>query len=306
MARSRPTLRQLEYLLAVSQTLNFRAAAARCHVSQPALSEQIRGLEQLLGVQLLERDKRRVALTAAGELVVERARAALSDVDSLVEAALGHGGPLTGPLSLGAIPTVAPYVLPGLLAAARRAWPKLRFILRESHTATLVEELRAGRLDCALLALPVNVTGLQAVPLFEDPFLLAAPRDHRLAGRAPARLSELRREEVMLLDDGHCLREQALELCGEAGAHEAGDVRATSLRTLTRLVAEGLGITLLPALARDEVPPDAPVSLRSFRAPAPSRTIGLVWRSTSTRAAEFLLLAETARGALPDGVTPRS
>lgn len=306
MARPRPTLRQLEYLLAVSETLNFRAAAARCHVSQPALSEQIRGLELLLGVQLLERDKRRVALTAAGELVVERARAALADVDSLVEAALGQGSPLTGPLSLGAIPTVAPYVLPSLVAAARRAWPKLRLVLRESRTATLVEELKAGRLDCALLALPVNVPGLQAVPLFEDPFLLAAPRSHRLAGRGPAKLSELRREEVMLLDEGHCLRDQALELCGEAGAQEAGDVRATSLRTLTRLVAEGFGITLLPALAQDEVTDGLPVTLRPFRAPAPSRTIGLVWRATSTRASEFLLLAETARGALPDGVTALS
>ena len=306
MARSRPTLRQLEYLLAVSETLNFRAAAARCHVSQPALSEQIRGLEDLLGVQLLERDKRRVALTAAGELVVERARAALSDVDALVEAAIGQSGPLTGPLTLGAIPTVAPYVLPALVAACRRAWPKLRLVLRESRTATLVEELKAGRLDCALLALPPNVPGLQSVPLFEDPFLLAAPRDHHLAGRGPARLSELRREEVMLLDEGHCLRDQALELCGEAGAQEAGDVRATSLRTLTRLVAEGLGITLLPALAQDDVPDGAAVVLRPFRAPAPSRTIGLVWRVTSTRAREFLLLAQTARGALPDGVTPLS
>jgi LysR family hydrogen peroxide-inducible transcriptional activator len=275
-------------------------------VSQPALSEQIRGLEDLLGVQLLERDKRRVALTAAGELVVERARAALADVDSLVEAALGQGGPLAGPLSLGAIPTVAPYVLPRLVAAARRAWPKLRLVLRESRTATLVEELKAGRLDCALLALPVNVAGLQAVPLFEDPFLLAAPRGHALAGRGPARLSELRREEVMLLDEGHCLRDQALELCGEAGAQEAGDVRATSLRTLTKLVAEGLGITLLPALAREEVTDGLPVTLRPFREPAPSRTIGLAWRSTSTRAAEFLLLAETLRAALPEGVAARS
>ncbi len=256
-------------------------------------------------MRLLERDSRRVALTAAGTHVVERARAALADVDALVDAALGHGGPLAGPLSLGAIPTVAPYLLPGLLAATRRAHGKLHLVLRESRTAALLEDLRAGRLDAALLALPVAGAGLASVPLFDDPFLLAAPRGHRLAGKGPARLAELRRQEVLLLDDGHCLRDQALALCGEAGAHEAGDVRATSLRTLMRLVEAGVGVTLLPALARDEAD-ERRVVLRPFRAPAPGRTIGLVWRSSSARASEFLLLAETVRGALPEGVVARS
>jgi len=303
--RPRPTLRQLEYLVAVAETLNFRVAAERCHVSQPSLSEQIRLLEEQLGVRLLERDSQRVALTAAGKQVLERARAVLGDVDGLVDAALGQGGPLCGPLALGAIPTVAPYVLPGLLGATRRAHPKLRLVLREARTATLVEELRAGRLDAALLALPVDVAGLTAVPVGLDPFLLAAPRGHRLAAKGPARLSDLRKEEVLLLDDGHCLRDQALAICGEAGARETEDVRATSLHTLVRLVAAGLGVTLLPALAQDEAAGER-VVLRPFRDPAPGRTLGLAWRSSSARAGEFLLLAETLRAALPGGVTARS
>jgi len=301
--RPRPTLRQLEYLVAVAEALSFRAAAAACHVSQPALSEQIRLLEEQLGVRLLERDSQRVALTAAGEHVLERARAVLGDVDSLVDAALGAGGPLSGPLSLGAIPTVAPYVLPGLVAATRRTHPRLRLVLREAQTSALLEELRAGRLDAALLALPVGGAGLASVPLFDDPFLLAVPRGHRLSGKAPARLSDLKRAEVLLLEDGHCLRDQALALCGEAGAEEAGDVRATSLRTLTRLVAAGLGVTLLPTLARDEAADG--VQVREFKAPAPGRTIGLVWRAASARVAEFLMLAEALRTALPEGVTAR-
>jgi LysR family transcriptional regulator, hydrogen peroxide-inducible genes activator len=303
--RPRPTLRQLEYLVAVAETLNFRAAAAQCHVSQPALSEQIRLLEEQLGVRLLERDSQRVALTAAGTQVLERAHAVLGDVDGLVDAALGQGGPLCGPLSLGAIPTVAPYVLPGLLAAARRAHPKLKLVLREARTATLVDELRGGRLDAAILALPVDGTGLTSVPVGEDPFLLAAPRGHALAAKGSARLSELRREEVLLLDDGHCLRDQALAICGEAGARETEDVRATSLHTLVRLVAAGLGVTLLPALAADEAQGER-VVLRPFRHPAPGRTLGLTWRASSSRAGEFLLLAETLRTALPEGVTVRS
>ena len=297
--RPRPTLRQLEYLVAVAEDLSFRAAAARCHVSQPALSEQIQLLEEQLGVRLLERDARRVSLTAAGAHLLDRARAVLTDVDTLVDAALGQGGPLTGPLSLGAIPTVAPYLLPGLLAALRKAHPKLRLTLRESQTSTLLDLLRGGRLDAALLALPVSAAGLASVPVCADPFLLAAPHGHRLAGKGPVRLSELRREEVLLLEDGHCLRDQALELCGEAGAHEAADVRATSLRTLTRLVAAGLGVTLLPAIARDEA--GEGVVLREFREPAPKRTLGLCWRASSSRERDFLLLAEAARGALPAG-----
>ncbi len=302
--RPRPTLRQLEYLVAVAETLSFRAAAARCHVSQPALSEQIRLLEEQLGVRLLERDSQRVALTAAGSQVLERARAVLDDVEGLVDAALGQGGPLAGPLSLGLIPTVAPYVLPGLLAAARRAHPRLRLVLREARTATLLEELRAGHLDAGLLALPVTVPGLASVPVGEDPFLLAVPRGHKLAAKGPARLADLRREEVLLLEDGHCLRDQALALCGEAGAQETEDVRATSLHTLVRLVAAGLGITLLPALARDEAEGER-VVLRPFRDPPPGRTLGLAWRASSSRAGDFLLLADTLREALPAGVAAR-
>jgi LysR family hydrogen peroxide-inducible transcriptional activator len=300
--RPRPTLRQLEYLVAVAEQLNFRAAAVRCHVSQPALSEQIRLLEDQLGVRLFERDSQRVALTQAGVELLQRARAVLGDVDTLVDAALGQGGPLCGPFALGAIPTVAPYLLPGLLAATRRAHPKLHLTLREAPTSALLEALRAGRLDAALLALPVAAQGLASLPLCRDPFLLAAPAGHALArGRSKLRLSQLRRAEVLLLDEGHCLRDQALALCSEAGASEAQDVRATSLRTLLRLVAAGFGVTLLPALARDEAGPG--VVLREFAAPVPERTLGLCWRRQASREADVLLLAETLRGGLPAEVS---
>ncbi|MGQ0553025.1 MAG: LysR substrate-binding domain-containing protein [Planctomycetota bacterium] len=303
--RPRPTLRQLEYLIAVAETLNFRAAAAASHVSQPALSEQIRLLEEQLGVRLLERNRRRVALTTAGVHVLERARAVIGDVDTLVEAAVGQGGPLVGPLSFGAIPTVAPYVLPGLLTAARAAHPKLRLVLREARTSELLELLRTGRLDAALLALPIPAPGLTSLPLCDDPFLLVAPAGHRLAGSGPARLSELRRSEVLLLEDGHCLRDQALALCHENGARELGDASATSLRTLLGLVGAGLGVTLLPAMARAEAECLKGLVVRSFKEPAPKRRIGLVWRSTSSRSVEFLMLGEIFRVAFPAGALSR-
>jgi len=328
-ARARPTLRQLEYLLAVADSLKFRAAAAACHVSQPALSAQIRQLEELLGVTLFERDKRRVALTPAGKLIVERARAALADVDSLVDAALGHGQPLTGPLALGAIPTVAPYVVPRLLALTRERHPGLRLVLVEATTASLMEALRTNRVEVALLALPVQGAGFSTLPLFDDPFLLAAPAGHRLASRARVKPGDLRREGVLLLEEGHCLREQALQICREAGASEVGDVRATSLTTLLQMVAGGLGITLLPAIASpdaaraegerdgrgrgagaggaDAAPGGTRVEGVVVRPilPAPTRTIGLVWRATSPRAPEFVMLAETLRRGLPPGAQPR-
>jgi LysR family transcriptional regulator, hydrogen peroxide-inducible genes activator len=304
--RTRPTLRQLEYLVTVAQTLNFRAAAAAAHVSQPALSAQIQQLEGLLGLRLLDRDRRRVALTAAGELIAEQARAVLGDVDALVDKAAGQGQPLAGALQLGIIPTVAPYVLPRLLRGVHEAHPQLRLILRETQTADLVEQLRTRRLDAALLALPVPGTGLSALPLFEDPFLLALPAGHRLAARKTVKPADLRREAVLLLEDGHCLREQALAICAEAKAQEHGDVRATSLGTLMQMVGSGLGVTLLPSIAAKREARDDGVLLRPFAAPAPRRVIGLAWRASSTRGDEYALLAETLRKHVPAGAEAKS
>jgi LysR family hydrogen peroxide-inducible transcriptional activator len=302
--RSRPTLRQLEYLLAVSETLNFRAAAAASHVSQPALSQQIRLLEEQLGVTLLERDKRSTRLTKAGEIVVGQARAVLADVDGLVDAALGQGEPLAGTLRLGAIPTVAPYVLPGLLRGAAERHPRLRVVVQEAQTSSLLEALRVNRVDVALLALPEK--GFASRPLFDEPFLLVAPAGHPLARKAAVKAADLKRQPLLLLDDGHCLREQALSFCDGTGVTPVSDVRAASLATLVQLVAAGLGVTLLPAIAAAvEVPEGAGLVVRPFTKPAPRRTIGLVWRTTSPRAAEYALLAETAQKSLPRGAVAR-
>jgi LysR family hydrogen peroxide-inducible transcriptional activator len=303
--RSRPTLRQLEYLLAVTETLNFRAAAAASHVSQPALSAQIRLLEEQLGVTLLERDKRSTRLTRAGEIVVGQARAVLADVDGLVDAALGQGEPLSGALRLGVIPTVAPYVLPGLLAGSRRAHPKLRLVVQESQTSSLLESLRLNRLDVALLALPEKAFASRA--LYDEPFLLVLPKGHALAGKPELRPADLKRQPLLLLDDGHCLREQALSFCRRAGVTPVGDVRAASLATLVQLVAAGMGVTLLPATAAAvEIAAGEGLLTRPFKAPSPRRTIGLVWRTTSPRAAEYALLAETTLKHLPAGAVARS
>jgi len=303
--RSRPTLRQLEYLLAVSETLNFRAAAAASHVSQPALSQQIRLLEEQLGVTLLERDKRSTRLTKAGEIVVGQARAVLADVDGLVDAALGQGEPLAGTLRVGAIPTVAPYVLPGLLRGAAERHPRLRVVVQEAQTSSLLEALRVNRVDVALLALPEK--GFASRPLFDEPFLLVAPPGHPLARKAAVKAADLKRQPLLLLDDGHCLRDQALSFCRGTGVTPVSDVRAASLATLVQLVAAGLGVTLLPAIAAAvEVPEGADLVVRPFSKPAPRRTIGLVWRTTSPRAAEYALLAETALERLPAGALARS
>jgi len=302
--RSRPTLRQLEYLLAVARTLNFRAAAAASHVSQPALSAQIRLLEEQLGVRLLERDKRSSRLTAAGEIVVDQARAVLADVDGLVDAALGQGEPLAGDLRLGLIPTVAPYVLPGLLAGARRAHPRLRLVVQEAQTAALLEALRLNRIDLAMLALPEK--GFASRPLYDEPFLLVVPAGHALARRPAVRPAALKRQPLLLLDDGHCLREQALSFCRQSGVSPVGDVRAAGLRTLVQLVAAGLGLTLLPATAAAvEIAAGDRLVTLPFAGASPRRTIGFLWRATSPRAAEYALLAETALEGLPAGAVAR-
>lgn len=302
--RSRPTLRQLEYLLAVAETLNFRAAAAASHVSQPALSQQIRLLEEQLGVTLLERDKRSTRLTKAGEIVVGQARAVLADVDGLVDAALGQGEPLSGTLRLGAIPTVAPYVLPGLLRGAAAAHPRLRVVVQEAQTSSLLEALRLNRVDVALLALPEK--GFASRPLFDEPFLLVAPAGHPLARKSTVKAADLKRQPLLLLDDGHCLRDQALSFCDGTGVKPVSDVRAASLATLVQLVVAGLGVTLLPAIAAAvEVPEGAALVVRPFSKPAPRRTIGLVWRTTSPRGTEYALLAETALRHLPAGAVAR-
>ncbi len=283
--------------MAVADRGSFRRAAAAVGISQPALSAQIQVIEQLLGIQLFERDRRGVLITPAGEEVIAQARLALVAVDGVRDAARKRGEPLVGPLRLGVIPTIAPYWLPPLLPEVRRRFPRLELILREDQTARLLAQLTEGKLDVALLALPVPGDVTTAAIAHEE-FVLAAPRDSAIARRGKRLVeADLDEQTVLLLEDGHCLRDQALAVCARGGAIESMEVRGTSLPTLEQMVAGGLGVTLLPeAAAANLVVAKGPVVTARFKAPAPGRTIGLAWRTSSARLREFRLLAEVMSG----------
>ena len=293
-----PTVRQLECFAAVFDSLNFRVAAEHCFITQPALSAQIQQLEQTLGARLFERDRRTVLPTAAGHSLIATARRILSDLRELTESAHSLGSPLTGTLRLGVIPTIAPYVLPQAMVEVHKRHPHLRLLLREAQTDVLVKSLQEGSLDVLLLALEADLHGATTMELSHDRFLLAVPPGHRLRDRKRVRMSDLAGEQVLLLEDGHCLRSQALPLCTTAGACEVGDFRASSLTTLVQMVAAGVGVTLLPEMAvATEAQPARDLGIVPF-ANGPSRTIGLAWRGTSTRTSEFTLLGETIRRGL--------
>ncbi len=287
------TLRQLEYVAAIDERGSFGGAAEACHVTQPGLSAQVRQLEDHLGLTLFERGRGPTMTTPAGVEIVARAREILRAVGELEDAARALCHPLSGRLRLGVIPTVAPYLLPSAVPAVRRAHPELRLELHEAQTAQLVERLARGQLDLLLLALEAPLDELETHALFPDPFVLAVPRGHRLAARKRVRESDLDGESVLLLEDGHCLRDQALAVCERAGASELGDFRATSLTTLLHMVAGGSGVTLLPSLA---LRGGATRGLRDlvtlpFAGTAPRRTIGFAWRPSSARGDEFQTLA---------------
>jgi LysR family hydrogen peroxide-inducible transcriptional activator len=269
------TLRQLQYVVAVADAAHFGRAAKACHVSQPSLSAQVAQVEDALGVRLFERDRRGVLTTPAGVEVVARARQLLVDADALAEAAKRSVDPLAGPLRLGVIPTISPYLLPNLTPALRRAFPQLRPLWVEERTPTLMRQLHAGDLDAALVALEAELGDVEHVAIATDPFVLAARRNDPLAeGRAVER-AELKDAEVLLLDDGHCFRDQALSFCTRVKAREA-EFRATSLTTLAQMVAGGSGVTLLPQLAVKTEAARARLKVRPFASPAPARTIALV------------------------------
>lgn len=285
-------LRDLEYFIAVVETGHFGRAAEMCHVSQPTLSTQIRKLEDELGTPLLERTSRRVVLTSVGREVAKQARQVLAQVGQLKAAASAVQGLLTGPLRLGAFPTLGPYLLPELIPLLREHAPDLKPYLIEEKTTELLTRLRDGRLDAALLALPIEGDDLKIMPLFREPFVAALPHDHALARKRQLDISALADQNLLLLEDGHCFREQALEICHRAGAGEE-EFKATSLETLRHMVSAGMGITLMPALAaRDNT---APLALRPFKAPAPERTIGLVWRRGSAGTPTLEALAQLIR-----------
>jgi len=291
------SLRQLQYAVAIADTLSFRAAAERCRVSQPSLSAQLAALESALGLRLFERDRRRVLLTTAGRALVDRARVVLREADDLLEHARRSGDPLVGTLRLGVIPTISPYLLPRLTTAFRAAYPRLTALWVEDHTATLMRSLEAGALDGALLALEADLGDVEREIIGVDPFVLATSLKHPLGARkGPARPSELLDADVLLLDDGHCFREQALAFCTTAKAHELA-FRATSLSTLAQMVAGGAGVTLLPRLAVPTEAKRARLRIRPFASPAPRRTLAFIWRRRSPLGPALRQLAATAREA---------
>jgi LysR family transcriptional regulator, hydrogen peroxide-inducible genes activator len=278
-------LKDLRYLVAIADTRHFGRAAARCFVSQPTLSAQLRKLEEYLGVQLIERQPRRVALTAAGEEIVQRARGMLEASDAIVNLAQTRRDPLAGQLRLAFLPTIGPYLLPQIALRLRKALPRLELMLFEYQTEPMLERLRHGDIDVGVLALPVAAEGFAERELYEEPFMVALPEGHPLAARAQLRIEDLAGETVLLLEEGHCLREQALAACRHSGMHERQDFRATSIETLRQMVAAGVGITLLPQLAtRGAYDSTRGIVVRPFTRPAPSRRVGALWRKSSARA----------------------
>ncbi len=293
-----PTLAQLRALVALADNLHFGQAAEELGVSQPSVSAAIGALEAGLGVALAERTSRKVVLTPAGQQAAARARRALAEVDHLVGAAGEEEAGRHGPLRLGVIPTVAPYVLAPVLRALARRRPELRLEVTEDQTARLLEELSADLLDALVLALPTGAAGVVEVPLYAEDFMLLVPPEHSLAGKAGLTPAVLRDVRLLLLQEGHCLSGQVLDICRQAGAVADHPARAASLTTIAQLVAAGLGTTLLPATALAVETRKGKLAVARFRAPAPGRRIGLVFRPGGPRAAEHHQLAEYIRRAL--------
>jgi len=295
-----PTLRQLSYLKLLAEQGSFSKAAEAAHVTQPTLSAGIQELEKILGAPVVDRARSGVILTPVGQEALARARTILNEAEELVEAAHNAGQPLTGRFRLGVIPTIAPFLLPKALPLLRQRFPKLRLFLREDLTQRLVGALRAGQLDAALIALPYDVAGLAWAHVADDELYAAFPANHRLAAAPKTRPEDLEQEDLILLEDGHCLREHALAACGlrPPKAHGEESFAATSLPTLVQMVGSGLGVTFLPAMAVDAgLAETAPITVRPIAAEDPRREIVVAWRAGSSRAADGRLLAETLKEA---------
>lgn len=274
-------IKDLRYFLAVIELEHFTRAAEQCYVSQPTLSGQIHKLETYLGVQLLERTNRRVVVTEVGKLIAQSARRLLHEADLILEIAKGAQNPMAGPFRLGAIPTLASYLFPQIVSSFKGAMPQLCLILVEEKTERLLEKLRQGEIDAALLALPISDEFLMSEALFKDEFFLAVPPSHELADQQIVDAKKLSHYRFMLLEDGHCLRDQALEVCQQYHINEEQAFKATSLETLREMVKAGTGITLIPKIAIR--PDEQEICYIPFKKPSPMRVIGLVWRKTSHR-----------------------
>ncbi len=274
-------LRDLEYLTAVADLKNFSQAAEKCHISQPTLSSQIKKVEELLGVRVFERTNKKVMLTDVGEQIIDSARRVLREVDTMKEIAQMAHDPSSGIFRLGAFPTLSTYIFPKLVPPIKESLPNLKLILSEEKTDQLLNKLLEGKLDATLLALPIENDHLVTQPLFADEFYLAVPSDHNLVERQEITPKDLAQFKLLLLEEGHCLRDQALDICHTMGSDEQQDFRATGLETLRQMVIAGTGITLMPEIAINKK--EAGIHYIPFSDPKPKRTIGLVWRKTSTR-----------------------
>lgn len=293
-----PTLRQLQYLKLLAEHRSFSRAAEAAHVTQPTLSAGVQELERILGAPVVDRGRSGVILTPTGEEAVERAETILAQAEDLVQAARVAGQPLSGRFRLGVIPTVAPFLLPKALRLLRRRFPKLRLFLREDLTGRLIQRLKSGALDAALIALPYDVTGLEWAEVGDDELLAAFPANHPLSCELRILPERLFSEDLILLEDGHCLREHALAACGLSAGRGRGETAfaATSLPTLVQMVGSGLGVSFLPAMAVEAGLADAAeITVRPLDAENPTRQIVVAWRAGSSRAAEGRLLASVLR-----------
>ena len=306
-----PSLRQLRYLVVLAEKLNFRAAAEACFVTQSTLSAGIKELESQLGAHLVERDKKSVRLTPLGAQLVERARRLLAEAGDLVAAARAAREPLSGDFRLGVIPTVAPFLLPAAVPALRKRFPALRLFLREDLTARLLAQLRAGQIDAALLALPFDTGELEVRELFRDEFWFVAPAGDPLAKRKAVAVERLDVNDVILLEEGHCLRDHAIAACGTARESGSRHIEATSLPTLLQMVEGGLGVTLLPEIAiKAGILDRTSLIARPFSTRVPARTVALVARPTGASVRDVELLAEVlsrrrGRAGVPGGTMRR-
>ena len=293
------TLQELRYIVALADSGHFGKAAETCHISQSTLSTQIKKLEDFLGVVLFDRSLKHVALTPVGREIVSSARLILDEANRIRELARQTCDPMERTVNLGVIPTLGPYYLPHVLTLLHGKYPKLRLLLREEMTPHVLSHLADGKLDAALLALPINDASLEVVPLFKEPFLAAVPASHKLAQSSKIKINELAKAGLLLLEEGHCLRENALEACHLDGLQNE-EISATSLETLRQMVGMGLGVTLIPVLASGGTTADvSQVALRPLVSPGASRTIGLVWRKRSPLAATMEQLVISLKGALP-------
>lgn len=294
------SLRQLQYVVAVADTKSFRRAAERCHVSQPSLSAQVAEIEAALKVQLFERDRRRVMITAAGSELIERMRRVLVDADEVSMAARRFLDPLAGTLRIGVIPTIGPYLLPAVAAELRKELPRLTLAWLEDKTEALVRRIRHGSLDGAFLALESDIGDVSYEAIKQDPFVLAMPPGHRLgSSSAPVPVSCLRGEHILLLDEGHCFRDQVIEFCSGRGVEELG-FRATSLPTLVHMASANMGVTLLPLIAVPAETLRSDLVTRPIERPAPHRTIILAWRRQSALSEAMRKISQTVRHAVQD------